>query len=181
MDGRIEQWKAVVGYEGSYEVSDMGRVRSLDRTRLLKNSHGSRSYRTDKGKYLSLINHGNGYLYVGLQDNGHKENRYVHRLVAEAFCDNPRGVSVINHKNFDKSDNRACNLEWVTQKENVVYSSERMRHPKSKCRPTNTGEKYIMARGRSNKVYYRVKLPKLPEKIFETLEEAVAYKEEVMR
>lgn len=181
MDERIERWKAVVGFEGSYEVSDLGRVRSVDRTRMVNNCHGNRSPRTDKGRIMSLIDHGNGYLYVSLTEDGHRENRYVHRLVAEAFCDNPRNAPVINHKNFDRADNRACNLEWLTQKENTMYSSKRMRKPKSRCRPTNTGEKYIMRRDKNGHIYYRVKLPMHAAKQFKTLEKAIAYKEEVMR
>ncbi len=177
-----EEWKAVLGFNGAYEVSNYGRVRSVDRTRLVNNCHGRRSLRTDKGRELSLINHGNGYLYVSLREDGHRENRYVHRLVAEAFCDNPCNAPVVNHKNYDKTDNRACNLEWVTQKENVMYSSERMKKPKSKGRPTNTGEKYISRRVINGHVWYKVKPgQQYSEKRFKTLDEAIAYKNGVMQ
>lgn len=69
-------------------------------------------------------NHG-GYLHVMLYENGEKKNYYVHRLIAEAEIPNPEGKSQINHKNEIKTDNRACNLEWVTAKENNNYGTRK--------------------------------------------------------
>jgi hypothetical protein len=93
-----EKWKAIKGYEGLYEVSDLGRVRSLKRA-------------TTSGKVLKGVPDKDGYIYVSLSKNNIKRRYSVHRLVAAAFIqnDNPQ-KTVINHRNEDKQDNRAENL-----------------------------------------------------------------------
>ena len=105
-----EIWKQVVGYEGLYEVSSLGRVRSLNYGRtgnvmLLKQR---------KDKY--------GYLTVGLYKIGKKKLLKVHRLVCEAFLSNLDKLPVVNHKNCIRYDNRVENLEWCTVKYNAHYS-----------------------------------------------------------
>jgi hypothetical protein len=104
-----EKWKAIKGYEGLYEVSDLGRVRSLKRA-------------TTSGKVLKGVPDKDGYIYVSLSKNNIKRRYSVHRLVAAAFIqnDNPQ-KTVINHRNEDKQDNRAENLEWCTVKYNTNY------------------------------------------------------------
>lgn len=107
---RIETWKDVVGYEGRYQVSDMGRVISKPKIR--------RPYdKLLKPQYFKT-----GYAYLDLGD-GKRINRYLlHRVVCEAFHPNPEGKPQVNHKNGDKSDNRSENLEWATNSENQKHS-----------------------------------------------------------
>ena len=112
-----EQWRDIEGYEGIYQVSDLGRVRSLKfgRVKVL------RSY---KNRY--------GYLKVFLSKNGKRHNIYVHRLVAYAFIPNSdKTKNEINHINEIKTDNRASNLEWCDRSYNVTYNGLRYRrkHP----------------------------------------------------
>ena len=104
-----EVWKDVVGYEGRYMVSNIGRVKSL--------LHG-------KGKLLRLLN-SNKYYFVRLRKDGASKCLYVHRLVAEAFIDNPNHYPVVNHINWDKLDNRVENLEWCTYSYNNWYIPSR--------------------------------------------------------
>ena len=114
-----EIWKVVVGYEGIYEVSSLGRIRSLDRIKI-----GSRHNSKLKGKLLSLrvVNH--GYRAVILQNNNLKKNLAVHRIVAEAFIANPEGKKEVNHINLIKDDNRVKNLEWCTRSENMIHAGK---------------------------------------------------------
>lgn len=111
-----EAWKPVVGWETAYEVSDLGRVRSLDRT----TNRGNRiEGRIRKPQLLPT-----GYLYVALKCNGRKANAYVHRMVAEAFIGPHREGFFINHRSGVKTDNRLENLEWVTRSENMLHAIE---------------------------------------------------------
>lgn len=112
-----EQWRDIDGYDGAYQVSDLGRVRSLKfgKTRVL------RAY---KNRY--------GYLKVFLWKDGKRYNIYVHRLVAQAFIpNNDDAKNEINHINELKSDNRASNLEWCDRRYNNTYNGlrYRRRHP----------------------------------------------------
>lgn len=118
----IEQWRPIRGYEGFYEVSNTGRVRSLPRT------EGHEKKYFFKGRELKQSN-SNGYLVVGLAKYGNTTQRYVHRLVAETFIPNPEGKTLVNHIDENRQNNRADNLAWVTQQENLGHGtrSERMR------------------------------------------------------
>lgn len=115
----IEEWRTVVGYEGLYEVSSYGRVRSLDR--YVKSSYGA--YRLHKGKVLSPGVRPDGYLVVSLQEKMFR----VHRLVAGAFIPNPDGLPAVNHIDEDKTNNRVDNLEWCDSKYNNNYGTARIR------------------------------------------------------
>lgn len=99
-----EQWKDIYGYEGIYQVSNLGRVKSL---------------KCGKERILKSCVNGFGYHLVNLYLNKGYKSLYVHRLVATAFIDNPNNRREIDHINRDKNDNRACNLRWVTRKENM--------------------------------------------------------------
>lgn len=112
----MELWKCIDGFKGQYQVSDLGRVRSVDRETVDRN--GIR--RSVKGKILSPCDNGNGYKYVSL---GRGKREYIHRLVARAFVCNPHSLQEVNHINEIKSDNRAENLEWVTHLENIRHGT----------------------------------------------------------
>jgi hypothetical protein len=101
-----EIWKEIKGYEGYYEVSNRGRVRSLDRVRIIK------------GKVLKQMDNGSGYKKVTLCKNGKYTQRYVHRLIGKGFLKNKKNKETINHKDGNKSNNDIKNLEWATYKEN---------------------------------------------------------------
>lgn len=107
----MENWVPIDGYEGLYEVSDTGMVRSLKRA-------------TTSGRVLSQRVGTGGYLNVCLCKDNCKKTFVVHRLVARAFLDNPEGKPEVNHKNGIRADNRAENLEWVTRSENERHAYE---------------------------------------------------------
>lgn len=126
-----EIWRDVVGYEGLYQVSSLGRVRSCER--IVKRKDYGDVLRPQQ--ILKQYDNGIGYLRVVLYDNGHKKRKlYVHRLVASAFVKNNLGLPNINHKDENKYNNNASNLEWCTQKYNNNYGTrtERMRKTRGK-------------------------------------------------
>ena len=165
----MEIWKDIKGFEGVYQVSNTGKVRRL----IFKNNRVVK----DKVREKKPTDNGNGYLIVSLQNCNKRKNYYVHRLVAEAFCDKSINCSVVNHKDYNKYNNAAENLEWCTQKQNVIYSSERMKHEKKKCKVTNTGEKYIQ---KINKRFCVIISRLGVYKPFYSLEEAIEFRNEVM-
>lgn len=112
-----EIWKDVVGYEGLYQVSNLGRVKSL--THLVK-CHKTH-YRTQHGKILTSCLDGK-YYHVTLYIKGKRKIHLVHRLVAQSFLPNPNHKATVNHKNGNKLDNNVNNLEWATLKENTQHA-----------------------------------------------------------
>lgn len=116
----VEIWKPIPNYEGLYEVSNFGFVRSLDRV--------TKNGRKIKGKVKRLSKNQNGYLYVCLYKNGARKNCLVHRLVMIAFNGESEGGLQINHRNEIKICNILTNLEYVTPKKNTNYGTgtERM-------------------------------------------------------
>lgn len=112
-----EQWKDIPGYEGRYQVSDQGRVRSLDR--YVEYSDGRR--RAHPGKILAATHTTKGYAYVDL-GAGRGTRRYVHVLVASAFFAKPVGVVEVNHKDGVKANNQLSNLEYVSHRENLEHA-----------------------------------------------------------
>ena len=118
-----ELWRPIEGYEGLYEVSSYGRVRSLDR--YVKTCY--EAYKLQKGKILNPGKDKDGYLQVSLHCNGKQHQRKIHRLVAQAFIENFDNLPMINHKDEDKTNNRVDNLEWCTAKYNANYGTARIR------------------------------------------------------
>lgn len=122
VDLPYEVWCDVVGYEGLYMVSNKGRIKS--HTRMVDYPDGTK--RLAYGKLIKRnIDSQTGYPRVHLSKNGISTTYNVHRIVAEAFIPNPLQFPIINHKDEDKTNNRADNLEWCTQEYNVNYGSRR--------------------------------------------------------
>ena len=115
-----EIWKDIVGYENTYEVSNLGRVRSKARTIVYGN--GKIVHRKSRIKKPTIDR--NSYPRVGLQVNGRLTMKMVHRLVAEAFIPNPKNLPIVNHKDEDKMNPTAGNLEWCDNSYNVSYSNK---------------------------------------------------------
>lgn len=113
----MNQWKPVKGYEGLYEVSSKGEIKSLEKTR--KNSKGQY---IQKEKMLAQSLTTTGYKKVELVRNGKKKSLKVHRLVAEAFIPKVEDKPYVNHKDGNPLNNSVDNLEWCTQAENVQHA-----------------------------------------------------------
>ena len=127
-----EIWKAVEGYEGIYEVSNLGQVRSLDKEQPV---FGDKGVKIRQG-IIKRHNIGRtGYHYVMLVKDGIAKNHRVHRLVANAFVPNPDNLPEVNHKDENKANNRADNLEWCTSKYNANYGTRNERKAEGKRRP----------------------------------------------
>lgn len=118
-----EIWRPVKDYEGLYEVSNLGRVRGVDRVVLSKNGK-KRFY---KGQTKKQKKDKDGYLTVDLSNNGKHKTKKVHRLVAQAFIPNPDNLPIINHKDENPSNNRYDNLEWCTNEYNLNYGTRNKR------------------------------------------------------
>lgn len=106
-----EEWKAIEGYEGLYEISNLGNVRSLN-------------YRNKKGciKIMNPKNTTTGYYNICLMKDKKKTYPKIHRLVAQAFIPNPDNKPIVNHIDGDKHNNAVSNLEWCTHKENTAHA-----------------------------------------------------------
>lgn len=101
----MEQWRDIPAWEGKYEVSDLGRVRSVRSDCIMK-----------------LQPHSAGYLQVHLQKGaGTRVKRFVHRLVAETFLPNPENLPMVDHDDTDRTNNKVSNLKWATYLENNLY------------------------------------------------------------
>lgn len=124
-----EVWKDITGYEGLYQVSNMGRVKTLEKRIRVHNG-----FRVQQELIIKPILQKSGYAHVGLWKNSICRQNRLHRLVAEAFCTNdaPHKKKQVNHINEDKLDNRACNLEWVTAQQNTLHGSCLKRRARTK-------------------------------------------------
>lgn len=111
----MEIWKDIKGYEGLYQVSNMGRIKSLGNNK------------TRKEKILSLKPSNDGYIRVYLCKNGKQKPFSVHRLVAQAFLPNPDNLPEVNHIDENKENNHVKNLEWCDRKYNMNYGSRNER------------------------------------------------------
>lgn len=119
----MEIWKDIKNYEGLYQVSNLGNVRSLDRIRKQFNHNGIATVKY-KGRILKKqLQKRTGYRTVTLYDNNRNGKiKSIHRLVAETFLDNPNNYPVVNHKDGNKLNNNVDNLEWCTVSHNVKHA-----------------------------------------------------------
>lgn len=117
-----EFWKPVVGYEGLYEVSSLGRVRSLNRGVFQQGR-----VQKYKGCIMSQFIGSHGYYSVRLSNHNKKKTFLVHRIAAEAFIPNTNNLPVVNHKDEDRKNNSIDNLEWCTIAYNVNYGTTPLR------------------------------------------------------
>lgn len=126
----MEVWKPISGYEGFYEVSNLGRIRSLER--IVECSDCRK--RKIKDRTLKGSSYSGGYSGVTLHKDGCTKSVNIHRIVAEAFVPNPLEKEEVNHKDENPSNNHATNLEWVSHKENINYGTrtERARETTTK-------------------------------------------------
>ena len=115
-----EVWKDIKGYEGHYQVSDKGRVKSV---------------KFGKEKILKPARDTKGYLAVQLCKNGEIKRCFVHRLVAQTFIQNPNNLPHINHKDEDKTNNSVQNLEWCDSKYNNNYGTHNQRVAEKRSKP----------------------------------------------
>ena len=112
------EWKPVLGFEGYYEVSNKGDVKSLTNRKTMKNGV-SKLFR---GKVLSSYSDKDGYRCIDLYKDGVRSKKKIHRLVCESFIRPPLENEQVNHINGIKYDNNISNIEWVMPKENVKHS-----------------------------------------------------------
>lgn len=127
-----EIWKDISGYEGYYQISNMGRVKSLSRK--INYNHPKFSKRSMQEKILSpKIT--NGYLGINLYINKKRRSFLIHRLVAEAFISNPLNFPQVNHKDENKFNNCVDNLEWCTLEYNLLYGTGAERSLASRKKP----------------------------------------------
>lgn len=114
-----EVWKDIVGYEGYYQISNYGKVKSCER--YVNKSNGGKKYVGER--IMKLFHCPGGYPEVLLTKNSKAKPKLIHRLVAEAFIDNPNNYPEVNHKDEDKDNNCVENLEWCTSKYNANYGT----------------------------------------------------------
>ena len=122
-----EMWNDVPGYEGLYQVSNQGNVRSVER--IVKDTHCTRIF---KGRQLKQFFDHNGYKVVTLSKQGSLKQIKVHRLVALAFIPNLENHPQVNHKDENIVNNFACNLEWCDGKYNSNYGTRNARMAQTK-------------------------------------------------
>lgn len=127
-----EIWKDVVGYEGLYQVSNLGRVKSL-----LRYVQNGRVVRRVNERIMTPVKANNGYFRVYLKREGKGVNRSIHRLVAEAFLSNPNNHPQVNHKDENKGNNTLQNLEWCNSAYNASYGTRGKRIAEYNSKPVS--------------------------------------------
>lgn len=124
----LEIWKDLVGYEESYQISNLGNLKSKDK--MVKSSNNSMACK--KGQLIKTITRKHGYVEVCLCNKNKKKTFRVHRLVAISFIPNSENKKQVNHINGIKTDNRLENLEWCTSKENINHAFDVLKRKPSK-------------------------------------------------
>ena len=144
MSREIEEWRPVVGYEGLYEISDWGNVRSVERS-IIRYMKLTNTFFTQTFPQIIKKKHydKDGYEMVNLKKDGKHKLGKVHRLVAEAFIPNPEDKPYIDHINGIRDCNFAWNLRWVTQKENLNT-------PLAKYNNSQSAKIKVLRRNRNN-------------------------------
>lgn len=145
----------IKGYEGRYEIDNLGRVWSIDRA-VTVNDRERTYLKPIKAKQLRQSIHSRGYKVVGLTKGGITTTHYVHRLVAEAFVPNPTNLPFVNHIDEDKTNNFADNLEWCTEQYNATYGKARQKQAKT-LRGRHHTEEHKKKISESLKKYYEGK------------------------
>ena len=134
----VEIWKDIDGYENLYQVSNIGRVKSLETTK----GKGAGNYAREER--ILKMGKARGYYRVALCNKGEIQQFSVHRIVAQAFIENPNKLPQVNHKDENKLNNHVDNLEWCTQRENLNYGTRAERigffHSKPVIQKTMQGE-----------------------------------------
>jgi hypothetical protein len=165
-----EIWKDIKGYEGFYQVSSLGRIRSI----AVRRNICGKTRIINRERVLKPTDNGYGYLMVHLKSNNNITPKSVHRIVAETFLNKEDGFDCVNHIDHDTHNNSVENLEWCTQRHNVNHSAGRMQKPKSTKTTSNTGEKYICF----TKGKYQVALKRFGIwKRFDLLEDAIRFRD----
>lgn len=127
----VEIWKDIPGFEGFYQASTAGRIRSVDRS--VTDAKGVvRFYR---GRMMTLCDAGSGYLNVSLSKQGKLYTPRVNRVIAQTFLENPCNYDQVNHKDENKRNNCVANLEWCTAKYNTNYGTGILRRAQAISRP----------------------------------------------
>ena len=126
-----EIWRDIKNYEGLYQVSNLGRVKSLKR--VIIHSNGKNCFY--KEKILKPVKTKNSYLVICLHKKGKQKRFYIHKLVGESFIVNPNNYPCINHKDENKENNNVNNLEWCTYEYNNTYGTRLERYSTSKSIP----------------------------------------------
>lgn len=139
MNKSIEEWKDIPGYEGMYQVSSFGRVKSVRKFK--KSKHGCNIALEEKVIRPFVKSKKANYLRVSLIKDGKRTKYSVHRLVAMAFIPNPNNLPQVNHKDENKENNRVDNLEWCDGKYNINYGTARERITKTQMETMSTMKK----------------------------------------
>lgn len=163
-DFAVEEWRDIDGYEGLYQVSKLGRVKSLERRVWNGNSYYIKPEKILKNNLMK-----NGYCRVTLTKDGKQEQYYIHRLVATAFLPNDDGLPEVDHIDANPRNNRIDNLRWVTHLTNMHHCVEMGRN--------YDGTANLLSRNARIKTSLKLRKPVLRSdgRVFNSVKEAAAY------